>query len=740
MSIFTVEISIDLIRIIMYNIIIMGGIYMQILKNTNTELIYDEIKGCMTSLKYENKEYIGAEIPVFELAFRDENGNLKTSDTYDFSCICENVNDSGLELTYKNKETEVIISVRLDEKLVWGIDVKGINDKTLEWVKYPQIAVVDDFLNDEGNGCSKALWGFNEGTLIESMDDREKGIPYFEPEYPCKGIMGVFPAIVETQFLEYFDDRSGLYIASHDSQNYLKGINIYRKNGGVLLEFRHFTGCDFGENYKMPYPMVIEFFKGDWQDGAEIYKKWFRQNKTSDFIKIEKNKKIPKWYSESPVIVIYPVRGKHDTDIMKPNNLFPYVNVMPHVERLEKLFGSKIMILLMHWEGTAPWAPPIVWPPYGGEEEFKKLVKALHERGDVIGVYCSGLGWTINSKLDDYKTHEFFEENNLKDEMCLSPKQDLPYSDICTLQRDGYDMCPTRDFTKKIVKSQVEHMVKAGIDYIQLMDQNHGGTSYFCYSKKHDHPPVPGKWQVDAVKKLLSSINEITGDVLLGCESAAAESYIPNLLFSDNRFNLAYYIGHPVPAYAYIFHEYLNNFLGNQVCVDWHIDYNKSPESFFERIGYSFSAGDMLTVVITENGEIDWNWGKLDRDKTPPNQEYAGRLIKNLNYWRTNQGKKYLHTGSMIKPLPVECEKLEIWRNNGSKCEIPRIHTSAWEAQDGKTAQFLINYLGTENIAIIDFSDNVYIMSFHDGREKITLTGKCEIKIDAFSAVMLEKL
>ena len=36
-------------------------------------------------------------------------------------------------------------------------------------------------------------------------------------------------------------------------------------------------------------------------------------------------------------------------------------------------------------------------------------------------------------------------------------------------------------------------VAKAGVDYIQLLDQNHGGTPYFCYSRKHNHPPVPGK-------------------------------------------------------------------------------------------------------------------------------------------------------------------------------------------------------------------------------------------------------
>lgn len=169
--------------------------------------------------------------------------------------------------------------VKLENRIIWGIEVKGEKDKALEWVKYPQIAVVDDFINDVGEGTSKALWGFNEGTLIESMDDREKGIPYFEPEYPCVGIMGVFPAIVETQFIEYFDDRSGLYIASHDNKNHLKAINIYRKNDGVLLEFRHFAGCEFGESYTMPYPMVMGFSKGTGRTEQKFIKNGFRKTR-----------------------------------------------------------------------------------------------------------------------------------------------------------------------------------------------------------------------------------------------------------------------------------------------------------------------------------------------------------------------------------------------------------------------------------------------------------------------------
>ena len=710
---------------------------MVFLNSKNMDLIIDVDKGFVKSLKYHEKEYIGATVPLFMIALRDQDGRQTRVSTFDMALKNYTQTNEGLEATYDNGSFDVMVSVKMSSQISWRIEITGVDGYAVEWVNYPQVAVPDDF-KDHG-GSSKLLWGYNEGTLINDITAREQNDDYFEPEYPCKGTMGVYPAIVETQFMAYYNEHSGMYIASHDKDDNLKGINFLREAGGVKLEFRHFSGANLGEGYTMDYPMVIEFFKGDWYDAAEIYRSWFESQKKSEFVPILQNKKLPKWYGDSPVVITYPVRGRHDTDVMTPNKLFPYVNVMPHVERFEKVFNSKVMVLLMHWEGTAPWAPPIVWPPYGGEEELKKLIDALHERGDVLGVYCSGLGWTINSKLDTYNTEKEFKLNELANEMCLSPEQTLPFSKICTAQRSGYDMCPTREFTVKTVKGQVEKMVNCGIDYIQLMDQNHGGTSYFCYSKKHDHPNMPGRWQVDAVKNMFQEIQKVSGKTLLGCESAAAQSYIPNLLFSDNRFNLAYYIGRPVPMYAYVYHEYLNNFLGNQVCVDWVMDVEKAPESFYERMAHSFIAGDMLTVVITENGEIDWNWGKKDKNKLPPNQEYAERFIRNLNAWRTGKGKKYLHTGRMVKPFLTQSSEFVIPRRKGGASVVPSIHTSAWVSNDGGFAQFLVNYFPEERECTVTLEGEGYAlidMEAHIMLEK----GVNRIVVPPFSAVMIEKV
>ena len=249
---------------------------------------------------------------------------------------------------------------------------------------------------------------------------------------------------------------------------------------------------------------------------------------------------------------------------------------------------------------------------------------------------------------------------------------------------------------------------------------------------------MPGKWQVDAVKNMLKVAEENSGKVLFGCESAAAESYIPYLLFSDNRFLLAYYIGRSVPVYSYIYHEYLNNFMGNQVCADWHLDYDKSPDEFFERMAYSFTAGDMLTVVINQHGEIEWNWGKKDRTRIPPNQENIIKFVKNLNFWRMEDTKKYLHSGMMIKPLGYESAIYDIYRNNGTTVSVPDIHSSCWKAKDGSMAQFFVNYFDVEKEFTIDIPDDGWILNNAES-ERILKKGKNTIKVPPYSAVMIEK-
>lgn len=657
-------------------------------QNERYTLQFDEQAGAIDSLTDRGQEFVAKKTAVFRLSTRDEDAGQEIFDTGDFTLLRSAADEGSFTAVYGREGLTVTVSAEAGNEIRWHIAVEVPENRVAEWVNFPQI-VVPDALKDRG-GDAKILWGFNEGVIVDDLDLRQKNFPYLEPTYPSLGVMGMYPAIVESQCMAYWNDRGGLYFAAHDPDDCLKGIDFYRVEGGILLQFRQFCGARFGQRYEMSFPMVMNFFTGPWQTAAELYRVWLDGAKTLP--RILENRQLPAWYGQSPVVVTYPVRGVHDTDDMAPNKLYPYANVIPHIERLEKAFGSKILVLLMHWEGTAPWAPPYVWPPFGGEAEFRAFADMLHARGDILGVYCSGMGWTQQSNLiAAYNKTKEFNENHLEDVMCLSPEQTLPLSRICTAQRSGYDLCPTQDFTVRTLQSEVAKMTAAGIDYIQLLDQNHGGTSYFCYSKKHGHPPVPGKWQVDAVKKLLKTVEEGTGSVLFGCESAAAEAYLPQLLFSDNRFNLNYVVGRPVPLYAYLYHQYVNNFMGNQVCSVGHIQNDKSPFSALERLTYSFVAGDMMTVILNQDGGFNWSWGQRDMNDQP-DQESIVTLVRNLNLWRQGSAAKYLHTGRMVLPAPVSCKEMDLVRNDGSVLKLPAVHTSAWLAEDGTLGQILANY------------------------------------------------
>ena len=356
--------------------------------------------------------------------------------------------------------------------------------------------------------------------------------------------------------------------------------------GCVRLKMRIYAGGSFGGDYETDFDTVLDLFDGGWMAAAEIYRSWHERSLPEGLKPVGANEALPEWYTDSPVIVTYPVRGIHDMDEMTPNAMFPYENALPVIDRLAEKMNCRVMVLLMHWEGTAPWAPPFVWPPYGGEQMLKGFIDQLHTRGHLLGVYLSGIGWTRQSNLiDEYNCEKRFEEGGYARSMCLSPEGKLLDSKICTGQRQGYDLCPMGADTTDIVTGEVRSMAAAGIDYAQILDQNHGGNPYFCYSRDHGHAPTPGPWMTESMKSLLEKAREAGNGMVFGCESAAGEPYTPYLLLSDNRFNLNWIYGKPVPMFSWVYHEYLNNFMGNQVCAAG--TFEPDPESLAYRLAYS---------------------------------------------------------------------------------------------------------------------------------------------------------
>lgn len=698
-------------------------------------------KGAIESLVSAGKEFVKKELPLFQ--FRLRNGTVTEvfhSDSADKIEVNTERNAIQFTYIYQNLNIKFIAELSLGERITLRISCENHSEKCVEWIDFPQIAVPNDLVRNGGGG--RLVLNTNEGLLVEDLWEKENLSPYAyqEMEYPSAGLYSMFPAVVQSQFLSYYDDYAGIYIAAEDNGRSIKGIDFAPLDDAIKLQFRIYPGVEEKETlFTLPYDMVIDFFKGDWHDAADLYRSWFEQNLPEDLLPIEHNADLPQWYTDSPLVVTYPVQGIHDMDEATPNRLFPYNNSLAYLDDISERTNSRIMALLMHWEGTAPWAPPYVWPPLGGENLLSDFCNELHRRDFLLGVYCSGISYTVKSNINAYTMQKEYEEKGLSKYMCTSVDGTIE-SRTCQGQRKSYDMCISQAFTKEVLCNEAEKMISCGLDYIQILDQNHGGTPYFCYSNKHGHPAMPGKWMVDHMTDFLKNLKQKVGsNVLLGCESAASEAYIPYLNLSDNRFNLNYMAGRPIPLYGYIYHKYLYNFSGNSVSSLSVTDIYKSPDCHMLRVAHSYLAGDLMTLVINQDGDIVWSWGERDFSYLP-DRDAVLEFVKVATAYRRGVGKKYLVYGEMIKPLDVQCDTVPMYKPiTDYVTQYPAVLTTAWQASDGTKAQFFASYRKQEEKCTVDLTGTkgAYLMDENGKTIKTLKAEKCEITIPKHSVRML---
>ncbi len=682
---------------------------MLILNARNLSVSVDFPLGRITSVLLGEKERICGDSPLFSLCLRDIEGKEYRLSSAD-ACECE-LFEKGARYTgflggdgrRYSLSVDVFAEV-VSGEITWKLSAKNLeNGFLIEWIDFPTVTLpMLEENNSHGDG-GQILFPYNEGALVSNWEKRrDSWFGYEEPVYPSKGSFAVFPNMVQSQFISYHWEDFGIYMGAHDPSRGVKGIDFCEKDGAILIRFRLWCGGDFGAGYEMDFPIVWSSVGNAWQSAAERYRTWFEAHPPKALSRVRDTHNLPAWYEDSPLVITYPVRGLHDTDNMIPNRMYPYINVLPTVGKLKDRVGGRIMVLLMHWEGTAPWAPPFVYPPYGGENELLKLADALHREGDLLGVYCSGFGYTLQSNLvSEYNREEEYRAQNLESGMCASPSDRVEISRICTAQRKGYDICPASDTGRKLLDKAYTPLFESGLDYAQILDQNHGGGQYFCYSRHHGHPPAPGAWMTECMQSMLGEWNEQAKGMLFGCESAAAEPFIGNLRFSDNRYELNYHIGKAVPLYSYIYHEYARNFMGNQVCSPFD---ETMDESLLYRIAYSFAAGDSMTLVLNQDGCPMSRWGDLKTDHVPDGERIL-TLVANLSRLYREKAKEYLFDGRMVMPPCFASDTVVLKRKFGDcqgDCILPAVCMTAWEGHDHSRACVLVNPTETERECILD--------------------------------------
>lgn len=691
---------------------------MKSIYNESLMLSFDAV-GTLCAFRFDGVDFISSEWKreLFRFCLRDICGNPENVSARDFGKVeITKAASDTLELRFEScakfKNITVCADIQLNgDESLWRIRLAGIPDGyELEYIVYPIFAIKSHFVSDGGTG--RFFWPGYEGCLIDDMTERERfGMGREWIEYPMSGVDGFYPGPCAMQMQLWYTDEAGLYFACHDAEHSPKGIYV-RSLSQEAIEpcFQHFTGG----GTQIAYDTVLAGFHGDWQDGVLRYRNWMERCDATLPPPLSENRENPAWLTDSPVIAIYPVKGEGiDNGSQEPNEYFPYSNAMPVINQLHERWDAPIMALLMHWEGTAPWAPPYIWPPFGGCEMLCEFADALHRRGCLLGVYASGIGWTQQSSIEPgYNCERIFAEKQVEREICTGPRGER-YSRVCNGrpgigQRIGYDLCPTREFTAQTVENELRNTVTAGVDYLQYFDQNQGCAAPLCYGSDHGHPRQPGAWQTAAMRKLLArsgkAVKNRERKVVLGCENAAAEPYIGTLQLNDLRSHLAFFIGAlPVPAYSMLFHRYVNGFTGNGVGMAGEFDESRSPEYLAYIIGAGVAAGNIISVVLKEQGKIHYSWGRL-WSYPEPEQSSIFDLIGNLNRHRRSDARKFLVYGEMLKAPENESVPYILHFRYGRKPRsVPSVLVTRWRSGE-EEAIILINYRRTPERVKLEFA------------------------------------
>ena len=183
-------------------------------------------KGLIASVCYKDTQICAKQTPLFVVRLTDKAGAF-----CDYtSAMAKSVETNEGEHTATYSQFGEDFSVKLcffatEKGVNVRFSVKNSTDKIVEHVEI--LPFVFKSLVKNG-GIGKILHPYNEGVLVE--DDNLRApchLQHIDPEYPSQGSYGMFPNMVQSQFIAYLFEGKGLYVGAHDEVRGLKAIDYY---------------------------------------------------------------------------------------------------------------------------------------------------------------------------------------------------------------------------------------------------------------------------------------------------------------------------------------------------------------------------------------------------------------------------------------------------------------------------------------------------------------------------------
>ncbi|MCS6859202.1 MAG: DUF6259 domain-containing protein [Abditibacteriales bacterium] len=618
-------------------------------------------------------------VPLWRMELRGESGESLTVDsTQGWNTVLirqtgMGKNNVGLVLRWEGRSDARLRPLRIEcsvalqgARASWELHVENPSTLWSIWrVRFPQVA-----LGRIGNSelDDRLVFPRGSGELVEA--------PLTKPVH----FVTLYPNGWGTmQFYAQYDNDCGVYVAMHDPLGGTKDLHVEHEAGANAI----ICGFDVpaenmgiaGNDFHTPGAAVIETFRGDWFDAAQIYKRWVEKEAKWNPDAPHASRNTPRWMRDLP---LWALTGGTAQEVVGP------------VKAFAEFMGVPVAVHWYNWH-QIPFDNdyPHYFPTKPG---FAEGVRELQQAGVRVMPYINGRLWDTRDKGtgDDQFTRVALPAAT-KDE------KGKPYEETYgSKEADGSPvrlavMCPTTPLWQQKVKEIVLRLMsdEVGVDGVYI-DQVAAAAPRLCFDQSHGHPLGGGQWWTkDGYWKMLTDLR------------ADMQRRHPEKMLTTEC---------NAEPFTHLFDGYLT----------WHWQYQNQIPLFsavyggkVQLFGRAYRGGATKDLALRMKAAQSLVFGEQIGwiDPNVYKDPIGGAFIRRMARLRYAL-KDYLAVGDMARPPQLRGDIPQVtadWQWSGEWIvTTDALLSGAWRAKDGRVALIFVNVTDKELSAELVFDGEKY--------------------------------
>jgi hypothetical protein len=640
-----------------------GGISVQggsiVVQSENSALAFSKTSGSLTSitnLLTGQNTILKNDYPLWTISTTNGTYSSTTdSPTFMYKILSEYL---ALQWDVENKFL-VLVMVKLDA-INGGVDLSinatNFTNLTINSIEFPYIAGFVSLSNSSGSDT--LLVPYRDGLIIPDFQEALSQTQTIRWEYTGS---------LSMQFFLLYDNLiGGLYEGAQDPSSSYKALEIqnftFASPAFKLYWELYPPEIEPGNQFVMNYSISIASFRGaGWEDGAVLYRAWATSQQYVSRGTLLNRTDVPNWFKDIGLV----------DPTSPPSNELPYT-----AQNLAQAFPNDTALLdLWSWDlhgfdsGYGNY-----FPPAGGGSALINATNALHQLGDFITLFFSGVLVDTNSSANPgFPSEEKY--------LIVNEGGELYTQD----ESNGAVMAepdPTSTFWQNQLVNYSEMAVGVyGADgvYLDGLADQPVNLNY----RNSSSPTLSGStfWQAYAeiLVNMSSAMEKYNPSAIITAEGES-EVYIPYLsgfwdnMDQDNPSHSGIVGAVEIPAFSFIYHQYALTY--------------GTPYAY-EPVGSTFGSSQLFRYTLSKA----LAYGLVIRPDLPPYIQVAPNdtsfMLEAIQTEQEYSG--YLRFGQMLISPRVTVETTTNLFGSSDTETVPAVSLGFFQADNGSKLMVISN-------------------------------------------------